>query len=70
MEGAEAGRRERWRKEGEMRGNKTTLDSRKLMMSHTNHSVHMSMHFEFTKIIMYTVHAAVKNKTQLYNILY
>ena len=35
MEGAEAGRRERWRKEGEMRGNKTTLDSRKLMMSHT-----------------------------------
>ena len=35
MKGAEAGRRERWRKEGEMRGNKTTLDSRKLMMSHT-----------------------------------
>ena len=35
MEGAEAGRSERWRKEGEMRGNKTTLDSRKLMMSHT-----------------------------------
>ena len=34
MEGAEAGRRERWRKKGEMRGNKT-LDSRKLMMSHT-----------------------------------
>ena len=34
MEGAEAGRRERWRKEGEMRGIKT-LDSRKLMMSHT-----------------------------------
>ena len=34
MKGAEAGRRERWRKEGEMRGNKT-LDSRKLMMSHT-----------------------------------
>ena len=35
MEGAEAGRRERWRKKGEMRENKTTLDSRKLMMSHT-----------------------------------
>ena len=35
MKGAEAGRRERWRKKGEMRENKTTLDSRKLMMSHT-----------------------------------
>ena len=32
--------------------------------------VHMSMHFEFTKIIMYTVLAALKNKTQLYIILY
>ena len=37
MEGTEAGRRKRWRKEGEIneRKYKTQLDSRKLMMSHT-----------------------------------
>ena len=63
MEGAEAGRRERWRNEGEMRGNKNSrfkkINDESYYMIIVLYiyiviaitiQVHMSMHFEYTKI--------------------